>query len=237
MCSVRSGQHQVDVSCRLAVFDSVRPPEPRELADLHTRLLPFSPLALLGPIFMEKFYYRVLPRADLIFGGTAYVDDRPVGFIVATSDSSGFMPVAIRRYWARLVGVLVLSLLRSPGRLGAALEGWNVLRNLEPAQRDHRVGELLSLGVLPEYRTGRFLVEAGLRIPTGLLDLAVEQMRQRGVELIRAIVDEDNLQARFFYHGAGWKPGAASVPGWRKQAVEFLWQMEGSRGGKPPGDS
>ncbi|NJO12551.1 MAG: hypothetical protein HC872_02790 [Gammaproteobacteria bacterium] len=75
----------------LVPFGAASPAPAADLAYLHAQLLPHSPVALLGPDFMQKFYYSALPRLGLIFGAVAYVDEAPAGFIVATADSSGFM--------------------------------------------------------------------------------------------------------------------------------------------------
>ena len=62
-------------------------PNSRHIAELHADLLPRSPLTKLGVGFMERFYYKVLPKQGLIFGAVAYVDGRAAGFVSATYDS------------------------------------------------------------------------------------------------------------------------------------------------------
>ena len=207
----------------LVPFDATRPAVVADIAGLHAELLAHSPVALLGRDFMERFYYAVLPELDLVFGSVAYVDGSPAGFIVATGDSAGFMPSAIRRAYGRLVWTIASSLVRHPSRLGAAWEAVAIMRGVESVEATHAVGELLSFAVRPAYRERRFVARSGLRISQDLLRAAMQALRARGVALTRAIVDADNLEARLFYLGNGWQPGAARVPGWRKETVEFLW--------------
>jgi ribosomal protein S18 acetylase RimI-like enzyme len=194
-----------------------------DLAHLHELLLGHSPVALLGPDFMARFYYRVLPRLGLICGYVAYIDDRPAGFIVATHDSSGFMQAALKRKFLRVAWIMAWSALREPARLGAIWEAVQIMRGLPPPQPGQPNGELLSFGVLPEFRARDFMIRTRLRISQDLLKGALEQLRQRGAGRVRVIVDADNLEARLFYLGNGWRPGMEVVPGWRKKTVEFLW--------------
>ena len=209
---------------RLAPFDAAHPAPAAALARLQADLLPTSPLSLLGPRFLERVYYALLPTADLIFGAVAYVDERPVGFIVATADAAGFMGAAIRRWWWRLGAVLATSIVLDPARLAAVWEAVRIMRGFGPAPGGDPGGEMLTFGVLPEYLAPRFVRETGLRLSADLFDCAQEQVAARGVRVVRAIVDADNLPAKFFYKNRGWVLDRTGVPGWRTETVEFIWR-------------
>lgn len=210
---------------RLVPFGSDSPPDcATDLARLHGVLLAHSPVALLGPEFMSRFYYRQLPGLGLIFGQIAYINEQPAGFIVATDDSSGFMQRAVRSRFFSISATMTASVLRDPKRLGAIWEAIQIMRGLPSARPGSPVGELLSFGVLPAFRSREFIVRSRLRISQDLLNAAVEQMKHRGVSSARVIVDADNLEARLFYLGNGWQPGLDAVPGWRKKTVEFVWR-------------
>lgn len=211
------------VSYRVEAFDASSPDRSDHLAALHAALLGHSPVALLGPDFLQRFYYRSLPRMGLIFGQVAYVDDRPAGFIVATAEASTFMQQAIRRRFPRIALVMLGSVLRDPRRLGAVWEAVQIMRGLPPPDPAAPQGELLSMGVLPEFRSREFIVRTRLRIGTDLLAAALRQLQERDAGRVRVIVDADNLEARLFYSSQGWVPGLSRVPGWRKETVEFLW--------------
>jgi ribosomal protein S18 acetylase RimI-like enzyme len=206
-------------------FDGEHLPPVRDLATLHAELLPTSPVALLGPEFMQQFYYRILPRERLISGAVAYVDRQPAGFIVATQDSAGFMRSALRRHWLYLSWVLALSVLRQPiKRLGAIWEALQIMRH-QPAEAGVMSAELLSFGVLPEYRSPRFIRQTKLQVSKELFDAAVNQLKAEGVSRIRAIVDADNTPAKLFYHSLGWYVERSNVPGWRTPSVEFVQKL------------
>lgn len=214
----------IKVSYRLAPFGEACADLSVELARLHGELLAHSPVALLGPEFLQRYYYRTLPRLGLIVGQVAYVDDQPAGFIVGTHDSAGFMRAAIRRHFLRIGVVLTASVLRDPRRIAAIWEGLQIMRGLPPSAVGQAPGEILSMGVLPEFRSREFCARTRLRIGQDLLAAVLDQLRARGVSEARAIVDADNLEARLFYSGQGWVPGLSRVPGWRKETVEFLWR-------------
>lgn len=212
------------VAYRLEPFDATHAVAAADLAMLHTALLAHSPVALLGPHFMTDFYYSVLPRMGLISGVLAYVNDRPAGFIVVTDDSSGFMQRALRKSFFKVAWVMAWSVVRDPKRLGAVWEALQIMRNLPPASSGPVAGEILSFGVLPEYRSREFMIKSRLRISQDLLKSALAQLAGKAVTCARVIVDADNLEARLFYLGNGWQPGLDVVPGWRKKTVEFVWQ-------------
>jgi hypothetical protein len=127
-------------------FGEGEPAPASDLAELHRKLLPSSPLLLLGRRFLEDFYYGVVPEEGLAFGTVAYENGRPVAFVVATGDSNGFLATAIKRRWKSLASITV----RHPPSPRAA---WQALRLLASRGRDRDtepdLGEILSLGVLP----------------------------------------------------------------------------------------
>ncbi len=196
----------------------------RDLAELHGSLMAHSPVVLLGPRFMERFYYRLLPRMHLMVGAVAYVDGEPAGFIAATRDSDGFMGEAVRRHWAYLLWVLGSSVLMQPTRLGALWEALQIMRNRGTDVRGEAAGELLSFGVLPRFRASKFVRRTGLKISQDLMASALRQLGAQQVTVIRSLVDQDNLDVKLMYRSLGWELSASDVPGWRTPQVEFTWR-------------
>lgn len=196
-----------------------------DVSGLHAALLAHSPLVMMGPEFMQEFYYSVLPAEGLISVSIAYVDDEAAGFIVCTDDASGFMSRAVKRHWLRLCVTIAKSLLRNPGRLLAMKEAYQIQSNVQAEGYGPETGELLSFGVLPRFRSRRFLKESALHIGSDLLASAVEALRAAGKTRIRAIVDKDNLEAQFFYRSQGWQVGLADVKGWSVPTMEFVREL------------
>lgn len=211
----------VKSECIYKKFDRNNTVDPTVIAALHSELLPHSPVALLGEDFMMKFYYTVLPKMGLISGLVVYVDDNPAGFISLTKDSAGFMKKAVLKQWPKLASVLLLSLLKKPGRIFSMWEAFTIMIHLPDSAKRENSGELLSLGVLPDYRyikTG----EPGKNLATVLVARAVEILKAEGCREIRVVVDDDNKVAKFFYHGLGWELGKEKLKGWRTPSIEFV---------------
>jgi ribosomal protein S18 acetylase RimI-like enzyme len=204
-------------------FDEYQAAPVNVLAELHSRILPTSPLVRLGHRFMEKFYYNILPKGGLIFGAIAYVNETPAAFIVATHDSSGFIRSTIRRYWLRMAYECGMSLLK------ARLAEWrhrskhSVPKFKAPIPHG---GEILSIGTLPDYQTPKFLRETKLNMASELLNFAVNRLQDSGTKVIRCVVDADNKPAQFFYHCRGWRRESAPDSGWKVPVVEFVLRNE-----------
>lgn len=200
--------------------------EANDIAGLHAELLGHSPLVLMGPRFMRDFYYTALPEAGFISGAVAYVDGQAAGFIVATADPAGFMAKALRAHWWRAAWSMFVSVVRHPSRLLAMKEAYEIQSNVQAEEYGEHVGELLSFGVLPQFRSRGFLKETGLYIGSDLAEAAVKQLRHGGKSRIRAIVDKDNLEAQLFYRSQGWKVGLKTVKGWRVPTIEFILNLD-----------
>ena len=210
------------VTYRLVPFGADVPPSSRDLAHLHSTLLPTSRLTLLGRRFLERFYYRILPLEGLIFGAVAYVDDCPAGFVVATHDAAGSLRAVLRRRWPALMWVMGTSVFVEPRRIAAIWRVGCMMAQQGFATSSDADGEILSFGVLAAYRDPRFVRQSGLRIATDLLDGAITQLRMRGTRSIRALVETDNTPAKLFYIGLGWTLERTGISRYGLSSVEFV---------------
>jgi ribosomal protein S18 acetylase RimI-like enzyme len=197
----------------------------RHLAALHAELLPTSPVAKLGTRFLERFYYSVLPSAGIIFGAVARVDGAAAGFAAATDDSANFARNALRGRQLAAAWAAASSLLVTPGRIATAIEVFRLALARTSIDRCEPQGEILSLGVREQYRGSRFVAESGLQIANDLAEDAIDCLRTKGCQHVRALVDADNLAARFFYSGLGWTLAHSNVAGWRARVVEYEYEL------------
>ena len=204
----------------------------RDLRRLHFELLPHSPVVLLGERFVETFYYPVLTGMDLLFGAIAYLDDRPVGFIAATDDAAGFMGRAVFRHPFSLVWTMMISLISDPRRLAALYEAWQIMRGRTESGPDEKIAELLSFGVLPEYRKAKFVRSTGVKVGQDLFDIAMSQLRERSVDTVAALVDQDNKEVAMTYRARGWHVHDPDVKGWRTPQIEFRADLRSARANK-----
>ena len=212
---------------RLASLDAASPQIANDVADMHTRLLPTSPVVLLGGRFLRDFYYTLLPAHGLIHAAAAYVDGKPAGFIAVTADPNGFMGAAIRRWWYRIAWMLCLSVAEHPiTRIPALWEAIQIMTSRKGEGPAPGTGEFLSLGVLPEFTDPKFVQRSGLRIARDLVVRGVDLLAEAGSTKVTAVVDADNLPARMMYFGLGWQLSRSSVPGWRTPSVEFAHEIK-----------
>jgi ribosomal protein S18 acetylase RimI-like enzyme len=224
MSKVRTLQPQ-RTAYEIVPFDCGHLPTAADLARLHCQLLPNSPISLLGPLFAKAFYYKLLPQQGLIWGAVAYVGRQPVGFIVATHDPENFMGQALRRHWLYLLWIVALSVLQNPiPRLAAVWEALQIMRHLPTLTIPDREAELLSFGVLENYRFATYGRQSGHHISGDLLNLLQQRLQALGLPSIRAVVDVDNTAGRSFYRRVGWQLRRHGIAGWRIPSVELVWR-------------
>ncbi len=217
------------VDYRIVPFGGGVLPNARHIAELHAELLPRSPLTKLGVGFMERFYYRVLPKQGLIFGAVAYVDGRPAGFVSATYDSDRLLRRAIRWNWLRLAWVLLTSLPR-PSKFEGMFEGLGIVKSRDP-KADQAVetptagptGEVLSLGVRRMFRSPDFKIQTGLQIGKDLMIGAMAGFQKSQIVRARLIVDAKDISVQSFFRSLGWEHRRRNVPGWFTASTEFTW--------------
>jgi len=199
---------------------------PREeraaIAKLHAELLPNSPIVLLGMPILRDFYYGLLADFGLIRVVRANVYGRLAGFCAYTNDPNGFMGSGLRRWWYRLAWNVGVSVLAKPSRVAALWEAFQIMSSRgADAGVPEGTGEILSLGVAPEFTDPGFVRKTGLRIARDLIQHAVDDLTALGTPNVAAIVDADNRVAQMMYHGLGWRLTRKAVPGWRVPSVEF----------------
>jgi ribosomal protein S18 acetylase RimI-like enzyme len=195
----------------------------KDLVLLHKKLLPMSPVVRFGDRFTKKFYYNDLIKAGNIFAAVAYINKQPAGFISATYDSNGFMHSAVRKFWWKLVRIIGITILYNPKIIPSIWETVRFMRSRKKKDFGQLEGEILSIGVLPEYSNFQFIQKTGIRIADDLLNKTILQMRSNKINFIRAFVDVENSSAYLFYHGHGWRPRQMDISGWQVPVLEFVW--------------
>lgn len=196
--------------------NGIKPLDPRNRAELeavvrlHGLLLAQSPVARLGTPFMRRFYYRELVQDGLICVDLCYSDGVAAGFVAYTRYASDFMAQGLRRHWLRLAGVMAGSVVRRPLLLGEIVRVLALMRNRKQQAGDVSRGEILSLGVLPEYRSGEFARRTGRRVSLELFGSARDYFARQNIASFRMLVGADNREALLFYHALGceFKPQA-----------------------------
>ena len=180
------------------------------ITGLHLRLLGHGPMARLGELFLRRFCYGVLLRDDLMRAALFEVDGRPAGFVAYTSRSITFHREAVRRHWAYVAWLIALSVLCDPRLMARLLKAVRLMfsRRAELDLGRDPLGEVLAIGVLPDYLTPEFVRRTGVRIGDELVAHAASSFRRAGVDRMRMVVEAHNKPALFFYHrlGARFEP-------------------------------
>jgi ribosomal protein S18 acetylase RimI-like enzyme len=193
------------VGHRLREVDPADPQDVAAVARLHLVLLGHGPMARLGELFLRRFCYTVLVRDGLLRAALFEVGGRPAGFVAYTSRSITFHRRAIRRHAAYVAWLIALSVLRDPRLLPRLLKAVRLMfsRRAELRLGQDPLGEVLAIGVLPEYRTPQFVQRTALRIGEELIAHVVAYCQRVGVERMRMVVEAHNKPALLFYHRLG----------------------------------
>jgi len=175
------------------------------VAGLHMRLLGFGPMAGLGEIFLRDFCYTVLIREGLLRAAVYEADGQAAGFIAYTDRSITFHRDALRRHPFHVGWVLLRSVTFEPRLLAKILRAARVIlsRRGETSIGTDPIAEVVAIGVLPEFRSAKFVRRTGRRISEELILHAARWFWSRGLDRMRLIVDADNLPTILFYHGLG----------------------------------
>lgn len=173
----------------------------KKVAFLHKTLLPTSPIGILGSVFMEKFYYSRLLKGSIIACDYYRHDKQVAGFIAYTKNSSNLLKNGFRKNPLYLCYLLTLIFARKPKKI---MQIFRVLQ-LENAikKEGDNEGAVLSLGVLPEYRSLKFIKDTGILISKELFQNALQFFKRENASKFRMLVEQNNKEALLFYHSYG----------------------------------
>jgi ribosomal protein S18 acetylase RimI-like enzyme len=198
----------------------------QEVSRLHANLLPESPVVQLGLTFLESFYYKRLVADRLVRCDLYYHDRVAAGFIAYTHQPKDFMSCGLRHHWPWLAMVLAGSVARNPARTKTILEVLTMMRSRKQELPDGAGGEILSFGVLPDFRGMEFIRRTGRRISMELFESAKEFFRQRNIQSFRMLVAASNREALLFYHalGCSFEP----LPNLNDKTVQVTYTFAGN---------
>ncbi len=175
------------------------------IAELHMELLDYGPMAGLGARFVREVCYRAHMDEGVLRVMLARVDGVPAGFVAVTPYSLSFHRSGLRKH-AVLAGWETLrSIVSRPSRIPKLLRALRVLgsRRHEVERTEEVLGEVVCIAVRPQFLSGRFQRESGLRLSQLLVQRSAEYLRRAGVEDMRMLVDADNRPVLMLYHLMG----------------------------------
>jgi ribosomal protein S18 acetylase RimI-like enzyme len=201
------------------------------VAVLHEELLPFGPLAALGADFLRVVCYQAPVRDGLLAVGLAEADGRPAGFVAYTADSERFHAEAMKRHVLLAGFQLVLALAKDPRRLKAVPRILRVLRSRVNDGEDRSdVGEVIGVGVRPEYLTPKFRKRTGRWLSKDLIGHAAEAVQATGKQKLRMFVAAENSRTLLLYQLLGAEFERLEHGGEPTVAVTFTLPFGGGSG-------
>lgn len=203
----------------------------RAVARLHEELLPFGPLAALGADFLRLVCYRAPVRDGLLTVLLAETDGRPAGFAAYTADTERFHAEALRRH-VLLAGLqLVLAMVRDPRRLRAVPRILRVMRSrVDDGEDRSSYGEVIGLGVRPEFLTPKFRRRSGRWLSKELIAAAAVDLESAGKDRLRMFVAAENTPTVLLYQSLGAGFERLEHGGEPTVAVTFALPFRGTAG-------
>lgn len=202
----------------------------RAVAELHTRILDFGPLAALGPDFLRTVCYRAPIRDGLLVVALAEVDGVPAGFAAYTADSAHFHARALRRHLLLAGSQALATLVREPHRARAVPRILRVMRSRMADHEDRtQFGEIISIGVSPEFTTAEFRRRTGHWLSRDLVSHAADQLYHNGRHQLRMFVAAENTHALLLYQFLGATFERVEHGGEPTVAVTFELPLAASR--------
>jgi ribosomal protein S18 acetylase RimI-like enzyme len=186
------------------------PRDRSELLALQRQVLPDTMSARLGCRFNDVYHETMLKSDDYLCDGY-FVDGQLVGYLSYTANTMHLLRHVLRRNILSYLGALVMDAVREPRTLGLILR---VARSVLVPSREPSPGvtaELLSVGVLPEFRGSRGKDATARPIADDLLNNAIATLRARGVTAVRLVskpVHVDPIPHRFVRKNAFTSVGA-----------------------------
>jgi ribosomal protein S18 acetylase RimI-like enzyme len=166
----------------------------RRVAEIHAQALAGDFLPSLGVKFLDIFYQAALANS-LVIGIVALCGDKPIGFVLGSSDMAILFQKVVRGAPLQLARAALPAVVRKPGLLLKVAESF-----LYPGREEALdvKAELVVIAVEPEYRRqglGQDLVEA-LNV----------KFKERNIQSYKVTVLQSNPGANRFYTRLGFQP-------------------------------
>ena len=164
------------------------------IAQLHRELLSCDPIAELGELFIREMCYAVPLKDGSLKVALCDVDGRPAGFVAYALRSGRFHRTVPRNYWLSASWILVVSILHDLRRLRPSLRALRAAfsHRTEQQRGQDLVGEVVAIGVRPEYLTPEFVCGTGVRVGEELIAHALVYFQRAGISKVRMPVDALN---------------------------------------------
>lgn len=178
---------------------------------LHIEALPDGFLPMLGQDFLKILYHGMLEHG-LGFGFVYTIDDKVVGFALASKDTSQLFREIVRKKWYLLAPAVFKKIIRAPSIL------MKIFETLSYPSKGSNEGdaELLVIAVDKDYR--------GKRIGSELISSLNDRFMRENINEYKVSVYSDNKNANEFYKSIGFRFGH-SLSMYQKEFNVFKYDL------------
>lgn len=163
-----------------------------EACQIHIEALSDSFLPMLGRDFLRVLYTGIL-EYNLGFGFVYMVDDKVVGFVLASKDTGKLFKEVIKRKWLILLLTVPRKVIKSPSILIRMYETFSYPKE----NPKDSCAELLVIAIDKDYR--------GKKIGKELINSLNTRFLRENIYKYKVSVYSDNKNANEFYKAAGFK--------------------------------
>jgi hypothetical protein len=212
---------------RIRAIDPDHKEDTAAAAKLHACLFgEIGPVAGLGELVLQRYCYGHVLRSGLMKAVLFEVDGQAAGLAAWTGDSVALHRATMGRHFPFAARETIRALIAQPrllARLPAAVRLlWERRREKLPPTTG-RFAEVVAFGVLPPFRSRRFVRRTGLRVPDLLLDYLLDAARAQGFARGRGVVLVSNKPAvAFFSRRASW---IESYPAALKPSIQVWFNL------------
>lgn len=178
-----------------------------ELERVQNLSLPGSLPTMYGPRFFRLYYESLMAEPQFLSGGFFW-ESRMAGFLTYTTDTAALLSRAFRGHLAAYVGAVGTGIAKRPSVLVTTLKllpGFFLPGN-QPGS--DVLAELLSYGVLPEFRRGsEFFARQRVHVALELLHRAFRELREQGARQVKIFIQTEDVNAFIneFYRREGFR--------------------------------
>ena len=195
------------------MLQAIRPNDFRALAEAHVLLDPTAFLSQfdnIGITFRERIFYPTLAHDPDCFVWIYSFEGQLAGYVAGTKDVRTFYERLKRARPFYLFRLLLKASLKKPKLI---VECFATKRRLEQSYLNQSLRvEILSLGVLPQFRTKEFEEKHGVHIAGDLFKKAVGTFRDWRVPRFKVMTTQENEVANRFYKKQGCQLVATAQP-------------------------
>lgn len=180
-------------------FDPGSPEHLETMGTLHGIFLPESNVPGLGKLFMNQFYYRVLPEKGLLRCFFAKYNNKIVGIIVTNRAPYSLISRGMKGNTVKLAFIIGLSVLFKPSRIKFLISQLSYKPDplLKQYEDSGKAFEILTIGVLPEYRSIK--LEGNKKIAHKMVEHAIAYYKKQGYKYITGQILKTNIAPLKFY--------------------------------------